>query len=124
MRISDWSSDVCSADPKAVSRVWPDGRIELVAEMGGGTNGIAIGPDGAAYVCNNGGLEFYREGDALFAGHRPADYVTGSIQRLDIDTGEFTTLYIGCDGRRLKGPTDIVFDDQGDRKRTRLNSSH
>src|SRR3546814_3859266 len=76
--LSDGTILLVECARKAVSRVWPDGRIELVAEMGGGPNGIAIGPDGAAYVCNNGGLEFYREGDALFAGHRPADYVTGA----------------------------------------------
>lgn len=28
-------------------RVWPDARKQVVAELGGGPNGAAIGPDGA-----------------------------------------------------------------------------
>jgi gluconolactonase len=43
---------------RCLTRVWPDGRKEIVAEPGGGPNGMAIGPDGKAYVCNNGGFEF------------------------------------------------------------------
>src|SRR4051812_40045377 len=32
-----------------------NGGTEVVAECGGGPNGAAVGPDGAIYVCNNGG---------------------------------------------------------------------
>ena len=35
-----------------------DGVKETVAELGGGPNGAAIGPDGHCYVCNNGGFEW------------------------------------------------------------------
>src|SRR4051794_41496279 len=39
-----------------LSRVDPaTGSIDVVAECGGGPNGAAIGPDGKAYICNNGG---------------------------------------------------------------------
>ena len=37
-----------------ISRVAPDGTVTVVAETGGGPNGIAFGPDGRIYVCNNG----------------------------------------------------------------------
>src|SRR3546814_18573384 len=47
MRISGWSSDVCSSDLK-----------EVVATPGGGPNGLAIGPDGKLYCCNNGGFHY------------------------------------------------------------------
>jgi gluconolactonase len=33
---------------QTLTRVWPDGTQEIVAELGGGPNGAAIGPDGAA----------------------------------------------------------------------------
>ncbi|MFN5605046.1 MAG: SMP-30/gluconolactonase/LRE family protein, partial [Actinomycetes bacterium] len=38
-----------------ITRVRPDGSKETVAEIVGGPNGAAIGPDGALYLCNNGG---------------------------------------------------------------------
>ena len=41
-----------------LTRVAADGAVSVVAELGGGPNGLAIGPDGAAYVCNNGGFQW------------------------------------------------------------------
>ena len=41
-----------------LTRVFPDGRKEIVAETGGGPTGAAIGPDGKCYVCNNGGFKW------------------------------------------------------------------
>ncbi|MEA2756148.1 MAG: gluconolactonase, partial [Aliidongia sp.] len=73
----------------------------------------AIGPDGAAYVCNNGGFEWHEAGGLTIPGHKPADYAGGSIQRVDLGSGAVTTLYTECDGKPLKGPNDLVFDRQG-----------
>ena len=38
-----------------ITRVQPDGTTTTVAEVAGGPNGAAIGPDGEIYLCNNGG---------------------------------------------------------------------
>ena len=43
---------------KRLTRVWPDGRKEVVAEIPGGPNGAALGPDGKMYICNNGGFSW------------------------------------------------------------------
>jgi gluconolactonase len=98
---------------QTLSRVKPDGTIEVIAELGGGPNGAAVGPDGAVYVCNNGGFEWI-EAEGMITPHgTAADYVSGSIQRVDLRTGAATTLYDACDGRPLRGPNDIVFDSAG-----------
>ncbi|MFT7650033.1 MAG: gluconolactonase [Candidatus Poriferisodalaceae bacterium] len=96
-----------------LSRVNPDGSVDVVAECGGGPNGAALGPDGAVYVCNNGGFSWRHVDGMLLPGVQPDDYVTGSIQRVDISTGEVTTLLTEADGRQLRGPNDIVFDKSG-----------
>jgi gluconolactonase len=96
-----------------VTRVTPKGKKERVAHVGGGPNGAAIGPDGALYICNNGGFEWNTVQGVLLPGHQAKDYTTGSIQRVDISTGKVDTLYTSCDGRQLSGPNDIVFDKTG-----------
>ena len=45
-----------------VTRVLPDGRTEIIATPGGGPNGLALGPDGALYLCNNGGFTWSGDG--------------------------------------------------------------
>ena len=96
-----------------LSRVAPDGKIEVVAETGGGPNGAALGPDGAVYICNNGGFEWYESNGLLFAGDIAEDYSGGRIERVDIATGKVDVLYTECNGNPLRGPNDIVFDKQG-----------
>ena len=88
-----------------------DGRVEQVAMLGGGPNGCAMGPDGKAYVANNGGLAFRRlaDGRQVVAGVAD-DYRTGSIQRVDLASGRSEVLYTHCGDYPLKGPNDIAFD--------------
>ena len=100
---------------KRITRVRADGSKETIAVVEGGPNGLAVGPDGALYLCNNGGnFEEVDLGGLIVPGGFPDEgYVGGSIQRIDIDTGEVTTLYTECEGRQLIAPNDIVFDDAG-----------
>jgi len=37
---------------RRLTRIWPDGRKQVVAEISGGPNGAASGPDGKCYICN------------------------------------------------------------------------
>ena len=98
-----------------LDRVQPDGTVQVVARLGGGPNGAAIGPDGACYVCNNGGFRWTPEGDET--GLRPIgqaqDYSGGRIERVDLATGAVECLYRESDKGPLKGPNDIVFDGLG-----------
>ena len=84
----------------ALTQVAADGKATVVAEVGGGPNGTAIGPDGAAYLCNNGGLT-------------KGSQQPGCIQRVDLGTGQVEVLYDSCDGEPIGAPNDLVFDDHG-----------
>ena len=96
-----------------VSRVAPDGTVSVVADTGGGPNGMALGPDGALYVCNNGGFLWSDEPGMLRPVGTPPDYSGGRIERVDLTTGAITVLYRQCGDHSLNGPNDIVFDQQG-----------
>jgi len=102
---------------QTLSRLKADGGVETVAAIPGGPNGLAIGPDGAAYVCNNGGVYSFVPyppvPGIVIPGPRPASYVGGSIQRVDLATAQVTTLYDSFEGKRLLTPDDIVFDADG-----------
>jgi gluconolactonase len=95
--------------------VKPDGTKEKIADVPGGPNGIAFGPDCGLYICNNGGS--FSEVDFLgltFPGaFNESNYTGGRIQRFDMESGELKDLYTECNGRKLRGPNDIVFDAHG-----------
>jgi gluconolactonase len=98
-----------------LTRVAPDGTKSTVAEINGAPNGLAVGPDGALYLCNNGNaFSPLNAGGLLYPG--PFDeskYIGGRIQRVDIATGTVTDLYTHCGDTQLRAPNDIVFDKQG-----------
>jgi gluconolactonase len=97
-----------------ITRVKTDGRTQRIASPGGGPNGLAIGPEGALFVCNNGGsFEFHRRRGLLIPGHAPSSHAGGRIERVDLASGRVETLYSGCDGARLIAPNDLVFDSTG-----------
>jgi len=97
-----------------ITRVKPDGKTQTVAKPGGGPNGLAIGPDGALYVCNNGAnFVFHKRQGLLIPGHAPKEHTGGRIERVNISTGKVESIYDSCDGERLIAPNDIVFDTVG-----------
>ena len=97
-----------------VTRIHPDGSSDVMCEVKGGPNGLAVGPDGALYVCNNGGCFTPLEvGDLLIPGPFDLDrYSGGLIQRIDHD-GSVSNLYTNCAGRPLRAPNDLVMDGHG-----------
>ena len=103
-----------------LTRVSPSGEVAVVATLGGAPNGLALGPDGAAYVPNSGGWAWERWSTAqdMDPDHDPAPWVTedyegGWVDRVDLETGEATRLITHVGDYRLRGPNQIVFDDAG-----------
>jgi gluconolactonase len=112
--MADGSIVLVEIKGRRLSRISAKGERRTIAQLGGGPNGAAIGPDGAVYVCNNGGMGFVTRDDGLTVPHGvPDDYTTGSIQRIDLDSGAVDTVYTHGDHGRLNGPNDIVFDNDG-----------
>lgn len=112
--MDDGSVIVVEIERGCITRCWPGGKKEVIATPGGGPNGLAIGPDGKLYCCNNGGFH-YVESNGMLAPHGIAeDYSGGRIERIDIETGAVEILYKSGDhGVVLRGPNDIMFDAHG-----------
>lgn len=98
---------------QTLSKVGPDGRVEVVAEVPGGPNGAAMGPGGKVFVCNNGGFDWLRGPDGMRPHGQPASYKSGAIDVVDLASGKVERLYDSCGDHPLKGPNDIVFDGHG-----------
>ena len=98
-----------------LTKVFMNGKKEILCELGGGPNGAAIGPDGYCYICNNGGFEWDLSKDKKFM--RPVlqskTYKNGRIEKVNLKSGKFQTLYDSCNDIPLNGPNDIVFDKKG-----------
>lgn len=99
----DGSIIVMEMHASRITRVWGEGRTEVVAVTGGTPNGAQIGPDGALYVCNCGG-----------EGNRPGEHGGGGrIERVDLATGRVERLYDSIGGNPISAPNDLVFDESG-----------
>lgn len=106
--------------------VLPDGRIAFVdlrhqsvrthdgqtttvlANVPGSPNGMRLGPDGALYIANNGGIA----PETLEVLWRADPEITGRIQRLTL-TGEMTDYAVGLPGPAPRRPNDLNFDEDG-----------
>jgi gluconolactonase len=97
--MEDGSVIVVETHGGRLTRCWGGGRKEVVATPGGGPNGLAVGPDGALYHCNNGGHDTSHSG--------------GRIERIDIATGKVERLYDSSNDDLLSAPNDIMFDTDG-----------
>jgi gluconolactonase len=103
----------------ALVRIGAGGAKSVLADVGGAPTGLALGPDGAIYVCNNGAPRILREtlpdGRTAYRPPRPGELpegIGGQIQRVTLE-GEVSTLHRACDGRPLMAPAGLVFDRSG-----------
>ncbi len=111
--MNDGSVLIVELERGTLTRVDADGSVDVIAELGGGPNGAAIGPDGACYLCNNGGATFVESDGLLLPLGQAERYSGGRIERVELDSGRVDLLYDNVDGRGLSAPNDLVFDDEG-----------
>jgi gluconolactonase len=120
--LADGSVLVSELAAGRITRIDAQGERSIVAEPGGGPNGLAVLGDGSLAVCQNGGSRWGTrpwpyDGPGsvpLFTPVGPADEpMTPQIQRVSRD-GAVTTWYTTDDGgNTLKRPSDIVADSTG-----------
>jgi gluconolactonase len=82
-----------------ISRLTAQGDVEVAGETGGGPNGATLGPDGALWITQNGGMA-------------PGARATAGIQRLTLD-GAVTMACTSVGGIQLEGPNDLAFGPDG-----------
>lgn len=112
--MSDGSLYVVEVRGQRLTRIAPNGDKQIVAQIPGGPNGAALGPDGKMYICNNGGYNWTQSGAGWTAG--PPDFQQergGAIQRVDLATGNVETLFTHFQSHPLNAPNDLVFDRAG-----------
>ncbi len=112
--LADGSVALVEIARRTVTLVAADGSKRVLAEPGGGPNGLALGPDGAFYVTNNGGFAFHEDADGVRPTVQAADYSGGRLERVDRRTGAVQVLYTeNGNGLGLRGPNDLVVDREG-----------
>jgi gluconolactonase len=84
-----------------------DRRVETLAHTGGGANGATLGPDGAFYVANNGGICSAPGGQWLAEPQQ-----AGRIQRVTQD-GELSDVAVELPGAPPHRPNDLCFGPDG-----------
>src|SRR3546814_1558178 len=111
MRISDWSSDVCSSDLRVSLSTIPSDFIDRVEIITGGTSSI-YGSDAVAGVVN---IITKRNERGLTLRARTGVTAEGDGQELTLGATW---------GARFAGGRGYLLVSGTDRKSTRLNSSH
>ena len=105
-----------------LTRVWPDGRKEVVAKMPGGPNGAALGPDAARAEVGVPHLGVAhlpgRQPDGLARGFERAVGIPGqqALERRRLREGDGVLVALGADA-------PAVEDDECERTCHRLTST-
>ena len=87
--------------------LWDGSAVTTIARTGGGANGATLGPDGALYISNNGGLSLGHEGK-----WEAPDAIPGRIQRVTL-AGAVSDVATELPGTPPNRPNDLCFGPDG-----------
>ncbi len=90
-------------------RIYQNGSTRDLCIVDGSPNGMRLGPDGALYVTNNGGLSPRREGGLILV----EPQISGRLQRVTLD-GMCSDFAVDLPGVSPWRPNDLVFTASGD----------
>jgi gluconolactonase len=108
----DGSVIVVEIEGRALTRVGVEGELTVLANLEGGPNGAAMGPDGWCYICNSGGWRYTSEANGWRRPLGQSDQ-PGWIERVHLQTGRIERLFERCGDLELQSPNDLVFDRSG-----------
>lgn len=113
--LGDGSLLVAEIASQSVVHITPSGDKNVVLRVPGAVNGMAMGPGGKIYACDNGnGFSWTRNEAGMMHVKGPSpDWVGGAIIRFDPDGSACETVYQAAGGETLIMPNDIVFDASG-----------
>lgn len=87
--------------------LYEKGEVRPIAHTGGGPNGATLGPGGALYVTNNGGVSLGHAGGWLAEPQLP-----GRLQKVTLD-GRVTDFATELPGKAPIRPNDLCFGPDG-----------
>lgn len=93
-----------------LSRVSPDGRKDLVAEVGGSPIAAIMVSDGACLVCDAGSRGPIGQIEPI---GRPSALDRGAIKLVELSSGRCKTVYEHCDGGTPISPVALAQDAHG-----------
>ncbi|MCY4125548.1 MAG: SMP-30/gluconolactonase/LRE family protein [Pseudomonas sp.] len=90
------------------------GKASILANVGGGPNGLAFGPQGYLYVANNGGSMRWKDRDWLILSHGfECQGYDSRIERIDLSTLKVKRVVDQVNGHRFEAIDDLLFDPRG-----------
>lgn len=89
-------------------RRYKDGAYDVIASLGGAPNGMRIGPDGALYVANNGGVAPASLHENVMA----EPMISGRIQKIATN-GDVVDIITELEGDGPYRPNDLIFAPDG-----------